>query len=191
MQTQVTIELPGPLLLAAVSPPPRAPAGAPRRTLDPHLDELARQLDRHLAAEVDQVARARGALEAAGAEFARAQTDFFAQAEAQVVALALDVARKVLAQNVEARAYGIGPIVREALAGVARCGQVTVHLNPADLARCAQASDAPGDAGAEVTFVADDTVPPAGCRLQTGQGQVVSTIDGRMNDISKALTNPE
>ena len=191
MQTQVTIELPGPLLSAEVSRPPRTLTAPQGGTLDPRLDELARQLDLHVEAEHDRVARARAALEAAAVEFGNAQAEFFAQAEAQVVVLAVDIARKVLAQNVDAQAYGIEPIVSEALAGVQRCGKVIVHLNPADLARCRPDAEGQTDPGAEVTFLADEAVGPAECRIETGEGEVVSTIDGRINDISKALTNPE
>jgi len=185
-QTHVTIELPGPLLLAAVSD-----AAGTGPALDPHLDELARQVEHHVAAEAEQIARARQALEAAADQFHAFQAEFFAQAEAQLVALAVDIARKVLAQEVDAEKYRIDPIVSEALASVGRCGQIVVHLNSADLGRCDLAAQGADDPAAKVRFVADDTVAPAACRLETGEGTVVSSIDGRIDEISKALTNPE
>lgn len=186
-QTQVTIELPGPLLLAAVND--GEAGGGP--ALDPHLDELARQVNYHVGLQREQISLTRQALEAAVARFHALQDEFFAQAEAQLVALAVDIARKVLAQEVDAERYRVDPIVSEALASVGRCGQIVVSLNSADLARCELAARGDDSPAAKVRFVADDAVPPAGCRLETGEGTVVSSVDGRIDEISKALTNPE
>jgi len=186
-QTHVTIELPGPLLLAAVG----VALSGRGTALDPHLDELGRQVSHHVAVASEQIAHARGALEAAVEQFQTLQAEFFAQAETQLVGLAVEIARKVLAQDVQGENYRVDPIVTEALASVGRCGQIVVHLNSADLARCEQAAQSASDPAAKVCFVADDTLPPAGCRLETGEGTVVSSIDGRLEKVSRALTNPE
>ena len=193
METELTVELPGRLLLATVGR--RHNASAPRRVgevaLDPSVEELANRLDEYVSAECDRVASARQALAVAADEFQNVQKRFFAQAESQLVALAVDIARKVLAQEVDAGKYSIDPIVAEALASVRECKEIEVHLNPSDLARCGQVPGSGESPESRLRFVPDETVPPAGCKLETSEGTVVSSVDKSIDQIGSALASPE
>ena len=193
MDTQLNVELPGSLLLATVgrrhnASPPRRAGGV---ALDPQIEQLANRLARRVSDQCDQVARARQALEIAADQLQNVQADLLARAEEQLVALAVDIARKVLAQEVDEGKYRVDPIVAEALASVQECKDIVVHLNPEDLARCEQASAAAKNPESHIRFVADDTVSPAGCKLETVEGTVVSSVDKSVDQIADALTSSE
>ena len=193
METELTVELPGRLLLATVgrrhNTSARARAG--EVSLDPSVEDLANRLDEYVSAECDRVARAGQAIAAAADEFQNVQKRFFAQAESQLVALAVDIARKVLAQEVDEGKYSIDPIVAEALASVRECKAIEVHLNPADLARCERMLEAAESPESRLRFIPDETVPPGGCTLETSEGTVVSSVDKSIDQIGIALASPE
>jgi len=193
MESALTIELPGPLLLVSAGrrhePALRCRPGAV--ALNPQFEQLAGRLAGRLAAERQAVTEAGEALEAAAGRLQTLQAELRARAEQEVAALAVDVARKVLAQEVEAGRYRVDPIVAEALASVTECPEVTVHLKPKDLARCEQASQAANKSESRIRFVADDTVPPAGCTLHTPEGAVVSSVDKSVDRIADALSSSE
>ena len=113
-----------------------------------------------------------------------------AEAEPQLVRLAVDIAQKVLMQEIQAGHYEIDPIVTEAMKQVpARC-EVVVHLHPDDHARC-EAARQLGDDAEGVRFVADPNVRPAECVLQTGEGVVESGVETNLARIGEALTGAE
>jgi len=114
------------------------------------------------------------------------------EAEGQLLELAVEIARKVLMQEIQAQRYQIEPIVKEALAHVPAHQEVSVHLNPQDLAQCQAALEAQhAGVGANVRYVADPAVPRAECVLRTGHGLVVSSIEDHLQCIAEALTKPE
>ena len=90
------------------------------------------------AADPVVVDQAAAALRKAAAEVVREHREFLAQAEEQLLDLAIDIARKVLMQEVQAQRYEIQPIVAEALKRVPEELDVTVYLNPDDLAGLAE-----------------------------------------------------
>jgi flagellar biosynthesis/type III secretory pathway protein FliH len=93
----------------------------------------------------------------------------------------------VLAQEVRAERYEIEPIVREALERVGGSGEVVVRLNAEDLARGGLAD--PGDDG-RIKYVADPSVRPAGCIVETTDGLVVATIEDGLAAAAEALRSP-
>ncbi len=145
-----------------------------------------------LDAELDGIRNARKSLQKAAREIQEIREQFLTEAPQKLVDLSIEIAKKVLMQEIQADRHQIDPIVTEALSRVPSRSDVVVHLHPDDLARCEQAgeSDEASDKNA-VSFVADAKVQRGGCLLKTSRGDVESSIDGQLEEISQALKNPE
>ena len=167
------------------------------RPADPQEDpreQQAAQMQQQLAAGRQELGRAIEAVQQAGRQFVGVQAEFFQRAEEQLLDLAIEIARKILAQEIDTEKYRIDPIVTEALAGISSRHDVVVRLNPADLAQCEAAGLSAGqddqDSGA-VRFVADPNVGRAECLIETAQGVVTSSIEHQLTEIGQALKSTE
>jgi len=192
------IELPGPPaaveVLRSVGPADEADEAARQA------DALRRQREA-VQAEREGLAQASQALRHAAAAFAGLEAQVVREAEAQLVDLALAIARQVLAQEIENGRYKVEPIIQEALRQAPPRRDVLVHLNPQDLAHVQQAADAapgpshPGtDTGRAVVgvrFVANPNVRRAECLVETAEGTVPATIADRLEALGEALRQPE
>lgn len=145
-----------------------------------------------LQAQHEELKQSCLALEDAANKFHGLQDEFFREAEEQLVSLAVEIARKILAQEIEEERYKIDPIVSEALSNVSACKQVVVHLHPDDLAQCELAREQDESADSpSLSFVPDTSVQRAQCVLETSQGTVEVAVETQLNEIAKALKNPE
>ena len=152
--------------------------------------EQLEQAHRELQVEQERLRQACTALERGRERLGQFQADLVAQAETQLLELAMDIARKVLAQEIQAGRYEIEPIVAEAMKQrPARC-DVTVHLHGDDFAHCEAARQDTGDSGG-LRWVADANIAPGECLLETDQGTISSTVDGQLAEIAEALRQPE
>lgn len=133
------------------------------------------------------LASAIAALEQAMEQLRARQEQLVRQAEGQMVDLAIQIARKVLMQEIQAGRYEIDPIVKEALASLPVRQEVLVRLHPADLASCELARQGGAEAPGAVRFVGDASIPKAHCLLETSQGVVESTVDGHLVRVAQAL----
>lgn len=180
----LTIKLPGAPKAVRVTQRPAGLASAAGDDADKLHQQLQAQ-QRMLEAERTALARARQALEKASAELARMREQVLAEAQTQVVDLGIEIARKVLMQEIKAQRHEVDPIVKEALARAPQRQDLVVHLNAADLARCELAQ---GDAaGGGVQFVADPALSPGSCRVESRQGVVESSIESHLAEIAQAL----
>ena len=186
MTRNVTIHLAAPLESAKVVGPPGA--AAPPSAPIPSPQAL-------VEAELHALRLARGALEEGLRQVSELQARTIHQAREQVLDLALDIARKVLMQEIQAGRYEIDPIVQQALLLVPSRQDVTVRLNPRDCDRCTparQAEDAPNaEGGSGVRFVADPSVPPGGCVLETSEGVVESNLTDHLHEIAEGLARAD
>jgi len=157
------------------------------------LTVMQTEMQQQLAGGMARISSARQALAAAADEFKRAQEQLVGELEQNVVKLALKVAHKVLMQEVQAGNYQIEPIIKEALLHVSVRKNVVVRLNPEDYAVCEMAQQSGGVApnAGDLHFIADPMVPRAACVLETSQGVVESSVDGHLDEISKALQGTE
>jgi len=173
-----TVHLPGPVLaVSAAGQGPDAPEQAVQTMLE---------------AEREQLRQARAALAQAAQKLQQVHAQALDELRQGLPDLAVDVARKVLMQEIEAERYKIDPIVEAALPHVPARRDVVIHLNPDDLARCELAEEATGEAGApNLRFVADPTVPRAECVLETDEGVVDSVIETNLETVADALKGPE
>jgi len=158
----------------------------------PAPDAQAARLYEQLQAERAELARAREALAAGAARLAGLEGELIRQAQQQVLELALEIAARVLSQEIRAARHEIEPIVAEAMRRVPSRRDVVVHLHPEDLARCTPPGEAIGaDDEADVRFVADPAVPVAGCLIETPEGVVESDVAGNLQRLAEALRGQE
>ena len=149
------------------------------------------QAGKALQAQRAELANAREALVNALKQLAELRDSMIKAAEQQIVQLAIDVARKVMMQEIQAGRYEIDPIVQAALAQVTSWQEVVVHLNPEDFARCRQAQEDSRDDSSGARFVADPAVGRSECVLETSQGFVRSATEEHLREIALALKEPE
>jgi len=162
--------------------------GTPTEAGDAAIDR-ARQA---LQADRKALASARAALLSALKQTPGLKESVIRSAERQIVQLAIDVARKVLMQEIQAGRYEIDPIVQASLAQAPGRQEVVVHLNPGDFESCRQARQGEqDDLPAGVRFVADPSVRPAECLIETPQGTVQSAVEEHLGEIAAALCEPE
>lgn len=183
MTQSVTIRLPGAIADVSVQ-------GA-----GPTAEQAAALAAQAAEKELAELKQARAALQQAVAQLEDLQGEIFRQAEEQLVDLAVAIAGKVLAQEIEADRYKIDPVVREALSNVPTGREIIVHLNPEDLSRCEMAGEAQQDDGSSkagrLRFVADPAIPKAQCVPETSQGFVESAPEQQLTEISQVLKDPE
>ena len=200
MGEDLTVRLSAPLAAVRVighTPSPRAqrptharpePRGAPVAGDENLVAQMQQELDK----EKTELARARQSLTDAVGQFDRRREQLFREAENQLLDLAVEIARKVLMQEIQAERHQIEPIVAEALQNLPARQQVVVHLNPRDLARCQIAGKGDDAENSEsIRFVADPSVSPAQCVLETPEGTVDSNVDTHLQAVSEALKQPE
>jgi flagellar assembly protein FliH len=187
MAHPATIRLTGPIARASVVPAP-SQAGRKDEPLTPQQLQ-ARQLQQQaqqFSAQKQQSAQALTALEAAADGVQQLRAQILQQAQTQLLDLALEIASKVLAQQVQAGAYEAAPIVQAALEHLPPHTEVTVKLNPKDLEQI-QSSQGGAALGGHVTLVADASINPAECLVQADQGSVQSTIQGGLDEAAAAM----
>jgi len=106
----------------------------------------------------------------------------------QIARLAVEIARKILAQKVKDRDYEIEAIVQEALVSAPTPRGIVVHLNPNDLPACQQIQqDRPDGPFAHIELMANHTVGLAECMLETPKGMIKSFMDEQLEAIALAL----
>lgn len=194
MAQSPSVQLPGRLLAVEVAATAGAAAAdtTSAQELARRVEQQRQQMQRELAGDKAHLAAACQALHAAAEELNKLRADMLAEAEGQLLDLALEIARKVLMQEIQAGRYEIEPIVAEALRHVPPRCDVVVHLHPEDHARCETASaDEPGAESGSVRLVADPNVRRAECRLETSQGIVESDVETHLGEIAEALKQPE
>jgi flagellar assembly protein FliH len=104
-----------------------------------------------------------------------------------IAKLAVEIARKILAQKAKDGDYQIETIIQEALNNAPSHQDVVVRLNPADHARCQQMPKTEG-MPASVKLIADPKIGPAECIIETPRGKVESLIDDHLEHVARALS---
>lgn len=111
---------------------------------------------------------------------------------ADIVKLAVEIARKILKHKVSQGDYDIQAIVEEALKRAPASQEIVIRLNPEDLPACQQyQQENPGNAFAELAFTADWSIGRGECLVETPKGIVKSFIEEHLEHISEALQKVE
>lgn len=111
-------------------------------------------------------------------------------AERQIVDIAISLARKVLACEVEENPVVILPVVKAALEKVRDQEHITLRVSSEDMAIVLEARrDLLIMIGSEhaLTIKTDQTVTPGGCVIDTDYGSVDARLDMQFEALSKAL----
>ena len=101
--------------------------------------------------------------------------------------LSLEVARQVIRGELALRRDAVLPAVREAIALIVdHTAHPRVHLSPQDFDLVS------AELGADAShrgcrFVADPSVPPGGCRIETQQGEIDATLETRWRRVVATL----
>jgi flagellar assembly protein FliH len=110
--------------------------------------------------------------------------------EADLVQLALAVARKIVGRDVSLGPEIVTRIIRQALVQVEHAGRITIKLNPADLALLAdmkpQLLSGLPEAG-RAAFEADNGIARGGCLIATDDGEVDARIERQFQVVEEAF----
>jgi flagellar assembly protein FliH len=143
-----------------------------------------------MSRKAESFMRAAAALSAAVGKFNEFHEGQFKQHNQQIAKLAVDIARKVLMQEVNDGHYKIEAILQETLKNAPSRENAIVHLNPDDAAFCRRMQqENTSELLAEIKIIADANVKPAECIVETPQGIVESFIETHLQHIAEALAN--
>jgi flagellar assembly protein FliH len=135
----------------------------------------------------EQLARVRDGVRVALEDFARERTNYYRGVEAEVVQLALSIARKILHREAQVDPLLLAGVVRVALDQIEDNTKVVVRVHPQ------QAADARGffaktmDPQRLPEVVEDGSVQLDGCVLQTELGTTELGIEAQFKEIEQGL----
>lgn len=112
------------------------------------------------------------------------------EAEQEMIDLALEIARKIVATEIKERPETILAIAREALAKVKDQDEVTIRVSPDDFDQMLQARhDLQHQVGRDkpILVAADEAMPQGSCCVDTSCGSVDAKIDSQYENIKKVL----
>jgi len=114
----------------------------------------------------------------------------FARHKEEIAKLSVEIARKILMQEVQKGNYQIEAIVKEAIETAPAHRDVVVHLNPKDLVQFQRfQQDDPERFGSMdgIKFIADPNIGRAECLVESPKGIIESLIDEHLKRIAEAL----
>lgn len=117
-------------------------------------------------------------------------TEAFSGHKEEIARLAVEIAGKILMQDVEKGNYKIETIVKEALKNVPTRQDVVVHLNPEDLDTFQKLQQDELDKIGTLDgmkFIADSNIGRAECLVDSPKGIIESLIDEHLKRIAEAL----
>jgi flagellar assembly protein FliH len=114
--------------------------------------------------------------------------------EPQVIELVLDIARKVLREEIQARREATLSIIKHALRRVADTEQVRIRVHPEDLQIAREHRNdflAVCDGVRHIEIVDDQRVGGGGCIIETPGGTIDASLRTQMQSVEKALRESE
>lgn len=143
-------------------------------------------------AEADALGRAEGLARAAATlvEAARARDRRLAAVEREVLALAVEVARKILGRELALAPGAVLDVVREALAAARDRREVALRVNPADATAVRAGADALARTLARAEGLAvreDPAVPAGGVVVETEAGLLDARLETQLALLRAAL----
>jgi flagellar assembly protein FliH len=116
----------------------------------------------------------------------RALTRFDAEVGEELMALAIEIARKVLQHTLVVAPETILDVIRTALAQLPQ-GQAEIHVNSSELALIRKHLDELASSAADYLLVADDSISPGGCRIEAAGAQLDVTMETRWRRVLDSL----
>jgi flagellar biosynthesis/type III secretory pathway protein FliH len=149
------------------------------------------EISAELSRQTNSFVQAAAALSAITAKLNSFLDNEVRQHNQQIAKLAVEIARKVLMQEVAQGHYKIETIIQEALRNAPARENISVHLNPADTAFCRQAQEQNPELFSNIKIEADPNVKAADCVIVTPKGLVESFIETHLLHIAEALAHAE
>jgi len=149
---------------------------------------MAAELDR----QKNQFSQSCQTVNAIAANLEKLYQETLAGNPADIVKLAVEIARKIVHHKVAQGDYDIQAIVEEALKRAPTRQEIVIRLNPEDLGPCQRyQQENPGNPFAELTFTADWSIGRGECLVETPKGIVKSFIEEHLEHIREALLKVE
>lgn len=146
------------------------------------------QWESHLRAGFDQrLQEVRESVRAALAGFAGERAVYFQQVEAEVVQLALSIARKILRREAQIDPLLLAGLVRVALEGIESGTKVTVRVHPQQVSECRAYFAQRMEAHQVPEVVEDPSLPMDHCILQTALGATELGPEVQLKEIEQGL----
>ena len=108
------------------------------------------------------------------------------QTEAQIVRLALTIAKRILRREVTLDQDLTVAMARVALDRLGEHSGATIRLHPDDYALTIGQGQEPFDSD-QVSVVADDSISRGGCRIESAFGFVDASVEAQFEEIEKAV----
>lgn len=137
----------------------------------------------------EQLARERTMLTTAVSEFIHERAAYYQKVEAEVVQLALSIARKVLHREAQVDPLVLAGIARVALEKIGGATRVTLLVHPQVAAGWRQYLTLTMKPGDLPEIVEDPALPPDRCKLQTSMGVAELGIELQLKEIEQGLTD--
>jgi len=183
MAGMATINLAGPIESLKVIQTPTFVIDMPEEASGDYEQDALAGLER----QKQQYAEVIKTLETAAAKMHTVYEKMIVEHRQAIAKLAVEIARKILAQKVKDGDYQIETIIQEALNNSPTRQDVVIRLNPQDLNRCQQMQQQGEAAVAGVKFIADPGIGPAQCVIETPKGKVESLIEEHLVQVDRAL----
>ncbi len=116
--------------------------------------------------------------------------NYFADAESTVVELALGIAAKILAREVEKDPREVFEMAKRAIAKATDRSRMVIHMHPEDLEKVGEADRAsfrPSEGIKEIEFLSDDKVMPGGVLVETNAGTIDARLETQLAEVAKNL----
>lgn len=184
MTRTITIHLEKPIVSATIMDN----AGLPSH--NSNIDELQTVADNSQSYNPDQpgLSQVCRALKALIEKLNQFCDKLFVEHREEIAKLSVEIARKVLARQVQDGDYEIESVVREALKNTPTRKDLSAHLNPDDLLLLQKALQESSCTDlADIKFISDPNIGRAECMLESPKGIIESLIDEHLERIGNAL----
>jgi flagellar assembly protein FliH len=119
-------------------------------------------------------------------DLAGLRSDMARNAERQLVELAVAIARRITLHELSIDRTLLAAMARAALDRLGDAAAATIHLNPDDHRAIVPSGDVAPDS-ASVRVVADSSIAPGGCIVQSELGLIDAGLDAQLAEITGAL----
>jgi flagellar assembly protein FliH len=121
-------------------------------------------------------------------EISRMKPSLYAQAEREVVKLAVEVAKKIVHREIQVDRDIIQTLIRVTLAHVAEKTPVTIHLNPTDFNYISERqAELSQSEGRNISLTSDKSIERGGCLVETDCGDIDARLEEKFHEVERAL----
>lgn len=159
------------------------------RELEADVQLISQGLLPELEEHKQQFIQANRTLESVLAELERSARQLYVQHKDEIAELSVEIARRVLSRQIADGDYEIEAIIKETLKDAPTAEDLTVRLNPEDLAllQSARQKSEQDTSLHNARLVADAQVGKAECVVESPKGAIESRINEQLERIAKAL----